>query len=92
MGHEESGKRTMICPSCGAEMQTVVREGIEIERCASCRGVFLDRGELEKLIALGADDDRPHYEQSVDEEGEEPDAGDKLATRRSFFAGLFDPE
>ena len=82
----------MVCPACGGEMRTVAREGIEIERCTSCRGVFLDRGELEKLIALGADDDDARYEQPVDEEGEEPDQSEKLATRRSFFAELFDPE
>lgn len=82
----------MICPSCGAEMRTVEREGIEIERCTSCRGVFLDRGELEKLIARGANDDHARYERPVDEEDEEPDQSEKLATRRSFFAELFDPE
>jgi uncharacterized protein len=83
----------MICPACGAEMQTVVRQAIEIERCTSCRGVFLDRGELEKLVALGTDDDgQARYERPAGEEGDEPDPADKLATRRSFFAELFDTE
>ena len=83
----------MVCPSCGAEMQTVARQGIEIERCTSCRGVFLDRGELEKLVALNADaDGQAAYERPAGGEGGEPDPADRLATRRSFFAELFDTE
>lgn len=31
-----------------------LRDGVEIDVCSSCRGVWLDRGELEKLLALAA--------------------------------------
>jgi len=85
--------RRVVCPSCGGELQTVERQGIAIERCASCRGIWLDRGELEKLVALGGDHGgRAVYERPVGEEGEDPDPAEKLATRRSFFAELFDHE
>lgn len=40
----------LICPKCSAAMITYERAGIEIDQCQSCRGVFLDRGELEQLI------------------------------------------
>ncbi|MEY4962458.1 MAG: hypothetical protein RLZZ249_1155 [Actinomycetota bacterium] len=40
----------LICPKCGAGMRTYERNGIHIDQCSSCRGVFLDRGELEHLI------------------------------------------
>jgi Zn-finger nucleic acid-binding protein len=40
----------LICPKCGAGMRTYERNGIHIDQCTSCRGVFLDRGELEHLI------------------------------------------
>jgi Zn-finger nucleic acid-binding protein len=42
----------MKCPSCG-DGETLVmadRQGIEIDYCPKCRGVWLDRGELDKLI------------------------------------------
>lgn len=41
----------MKCPICEVEMRISQREGIEIDYCPQCRGVWLDRGELEKLIA-----------------------------------------
>ncbi len=40
----------MDCPKCDAEMVTSDRNGIMIEECGRCRGVYLDRGELELLI------------------------------------------
>ena len=40
----------MICPKCGAEMRMYERNGVTVDQCTGCRGVFLDRGELERLI------------------------------------------
>ena len=40
----------MRCPKCHADMATYERAGILIDQCRECRGIFLDRGELEKLI------------------------------------------
>jgi Zn-finger nucleic acid-binding protein len=40
----------MSCPKCGAEMRTHRRNGVTIEQCRKCHGIFLDRGELEQLI------------------------------------------
>ena len=41
----------MKCPICDIDMRIAEREGVEIDYCPQCRGVWLDRGELEKLIA-----------------------------------------
>jgi uncharacterized protein len=41
----------MTCPKCGAGMRSYERNGVTVEQCAECRGLFLDRGELEGLIA-----------------------------------------
>jgi Zn-finger nucleic acid-binding protein len=41
---------TMTCPKCGAAMRTHRRNGVTIEQCRKCYGIFLDRGELEQLI------------------------------------------
>jgi Zn-finger nucleic acid-binding protein len=40
----------LSCPKCHAEMRMYERNGIHIDQCSECRGVFLDRGELEHLI------------------------------------------
>jgi hypothetical protein len=39
----------LVCPVCQGAMKEVSREGILIDTCTQCRGVWLDRGELEKL-------------------------------------------
>lgn len=42
----------MQCPKCHAQMQTYNRNGIQIEQCSGCRGIFLDYGELESLTRM----------------------------------------
>jgi hypothetical protein len=44
----------LLCPNDNSSMQTVDRAGVQFDMCPSCRGVWLDRGELEKLMAAGA--------------------------------------
>ncbi|MFC9255393.1 zf-TFIIB domain-containing protein [Amycolatopsis thailandensis] len=39
----------MICPKCQNVMKTVDKNGIHIDQCQGCRGIFLDRGELEAI-------------------------------------------
>lgn len=40
----------LTCPRCEGPMRTYERHGVEIDQCVDCRGVFLDRGELERII------------------------------------------
>jgi uncharacterized protein len=40
----------MKCPNCNATLVMSERQGIEIDYCPECRGVWLDRGELDKII------------------------------------------
>ena len=40
----------MLCPACKVELKMSDREGIEIDYCPQCRGVWLDRGELDKIV------------------------------------------
>ncbi|MHC0428651.1 TFIIB-type zinc ribbon-containing protein [Streptomyces sp. O3] len=42
----------MQCPKCRAPMHTYNRNGVQIEQCSGCRGIFLDYGELEALTRL----------------------------------------
>jgi Zn-finger nucleic acid-binding protein len=40
----------LVCPKCESPMSSYERSGITLEQCTGCRGVFLDRGELERLV------------------------------------------
>jgi len=40
----------MMCPVCEVSLSMADRQGVEIDFCADCRGVWLDRGELDKII------------------------------------------
>ena len=44
----------MNCPVCNVNLVISSREGVEIDYCPQCRGVWLDRGELDKIIERGA--------------------------------------
>jgi len=44
----------MKCPVCNVELKMSDREGVEIDYCPQCRGVWLDRGELDKIIERSA--------------------------------------
>ena len=40
----------MLCPKCHSLMHAYERNGVVVDQCTECRGIFLDRGELEHLI------------------------------------------
>ncbi len=42
----------LTCPKCRGAMTSYERSGIVVDQCTECRGIFLDRGELERLIDL----------------------------------------
>jgi Zn-finger nucleic acid-binding protein len=42
----------LLCPKCAGVMHTYERNGVHLEQCDSCRGIFLDFGELEALSQL----------------------------------------
>ena len=51
---EEEKKRLkdlhyLHCPKCGTQLEEAVMEGVAVDICAGCHGVWLDSGELEKL-------------------------------------------
>jgi hypothetical protein len=69
------------CPKCHSPMRSYERSGLTVDQCTGCRGVFLDRGELERLVdAEGAyydrfpggrdrdDDDRRHDKRRYDDD------------------------
>ncbi len=46
----------LLCPTCQTPFREVLRDGVLVDVCTQCRGVWLDRGELEKLLALARED------------------------------------
>lgn len=47
----------MLCPACKVDLVMSERQGIEIDYCPKCRGVWLDRGELDKIIERSGQED-----------------------------------
>ena len=74
----------MNCPHCNVTLSVSERQGVEIDHCPECRGVWLDRGELDKIVEryVAYDDDRPRYP------GEH--RGHYQTKRKSFWQELFD--
>jgi uncharacterized protein len=91
----------LMCPKCHAPLKSVERNGVTIDRCVECGGVFLDRGELERLMAaetafLSRDDDRPrnarpatgNYEYDDDDDDDRRRPGQRR--KKSFLGDIFD--
>jgi uncharacterized protein len=53
----------MKCPNCNVNLVMTDRSGIEIDYCPECRGVWLDRGELDKIIDRSSQNIK-HFESS----------------------------
>jgi Zn-finger nucleic acid-binding protein len=70
----------LLCPNCNTSMQNVSRSGVELDMCPTCRGVWLDRGELEKILSVGREDQaaqsqsRERFDREVDSFHRDPDA------------------
>ena len=93
----------MKCPIDDSPLSVSSREGVEIDFCPQCRGVWLDRGELDKIIDRAATtfgaaqptyqppDDRPRPDDRYDDR--RPDDrryDDRKRKKRSFLDDLFD--
>ena len=48
-------RRSIRCPVCSTETQTLMLASLEIDRCAACGGLWLDRGELKQLREMASD-------------------------------------
>jgi uncharacterized protein len=78
----------LTCPNDGGGMQEVSRNGVLIDVCPTCRGVWLDRGELEKLLSYmqeERDDDRPGKRDEYRRERYDDDDRYRGRRKRSLF-------
>ena len=90
----------LVCPKCQGAMRTYERNGVNIDQCVDCRGIFLDRGELEQLLDAEAMYDQssqparqaPGYE--YEDGGHHRESswapGGHQKRRKSFLSELFD--
>ncbi len=76
----------LTCPNDNAPMQALVRQGVELDICPTCRGVWLDRGELEKLMGMVRADDegRPPVAAALDEQHRPPRAEPPYESRPEY--------
>ena len=87
----------MKCPSCNETLLMSEKKGIEIDYCPNCRGIWLDRGELEKIIERSADhySKKENYEADYKRYGYDKYQDDDYRKRprkkkESFLGDLFD--
>ena len=65
----------LICPKCQGLMRTYERSGVTVDQCSDCRGIFLDRGELERLVDAEQGWQRSHSAPRDREDDRERDRG-----------------
>lgn len=88
----------MKCPSCSeSELVISYRQGVEIDFCTKCRGVWLDRGELDKLIersaameAAAAGRLAAGLQAQPADAGAAADRGQKTGRRNTWLSNIFD--
>lgn len=82
----------MKCPVCKEpNLMISERKGIEIDFCHECRGVWLDRGELHKILEKSKIEDEPVRRQEPYQTPHHPGHYQKpYKKKKSFFEELFD--
>ncbi len=91
----------LLCPSCRVDLVMSERQGIEIDYCPKCRGVWLDRGELDKIVERSQGQSREQgtpnraYAQTSSYEHQEAShshghSGKSGHRRKSWLSEIFD--
>ncbi|HZM78066.1 MAG TPA: zf-TFIIB domain-containing protein [Candidatus Limnocylindrales bacterium] len=92
----------MTCPKCHGDMRAYERNGVTVDQCTDCRGIFLDRGELERLTSAenawhGAPPPQQQQQQQYQshqqphyQQGYSYGGHHHKKKRESFFEELFD--
>lgn len=89
----------MKCPVCNVDLKMTDRQGVEIDYCPQCRGVWLDRGELDKIIERGTTvytEKRRDYDDDDDDryKARHPDGSYQqqphYRKKKSFLGDMFD--
>lgn len=86
----------MQCPNDQTTLAMTERHGVEIDYCPTCRGVWLDKGELDKLISgnenysAPVQPTPPQYQQQRPNYDDDQGYQKKKHKKESFLADMFD--
>ena len=85
----------MNCPVCNEQLLISDKQGIEIDYCPKCRGIWLDRGELEKIVERSnsfQSENRPlqKYDDDDDYHYKYKDKDYKYKKKKGFLGDIFD--
>lgn len=96
----------MVCPNCNETLLMTERQNVEIDYCPKCRGVWLDKGELDKLLDHaaqkneGGNYEKPSFNDNHKSYPQDFERNDKYADRnkypqhgrkkKSFLSDFFD--
>jgi len=88
----------MECPHCDIVMQEMTKTGVLIDRCPTCKGVWLDRGELDKVLNRAREVEREGEEENRRLEGRRRDydddhrryAGEERYHKKRRWTEIFD--
>ena len=87
----------MLCPVCKVDLLLSEKQGIEIDYCPKCRGIWLDRGELDKIVEKSAnlEDNFRLKERNTntnyrDDDDKYRSQGYNKNRKKSFLGDLFD--
>jgi len=80
----------MNCPNCNIDLVIADRQGVEIDSCPQCRGVWLDRGELDKFIERSNAPQRGEHDADWDEHHNYVDERYLKRRRKSFLSEQLD--
>jgi len=95
--HARVSLTRMTCPKCQGEMRTYERNGIHVDQCTECRGLFLDRGELEHLVQAegsfyggGGGESEPRRHEHRDDDSYSHGGKHYKKRKKNFLEELFD--
>lgn len=81
----------MKCPVCvDTDLVMSDRQGVEIDYCPKCRGIWLDRGELDKILERANRYDESHYRPSQHEPRRDDYKKHEYKRRKPWWAEIFD--
>jgi Zn-finger nucleic acid-binding protein len=90
--YPQQGGGALKCPSCDVDLAMSDRQGVEIDYCPKCRGVWLDRGELDKILersGVAARTAEPH-DRSTHDRPTKSEHEHRPRKRESWLGDIFD--
>lgn len=81
----------MKCPNCSVNLVMSDRNGVEIDYCPECRGVWLDRGELDKIIERSSQTVKKTFSKDTYQQPQNSNQYSQNSKKKdSFLSDLFD--